>query len=65
MIEKNLRVSLIIRLLGGFTTFSTFSMDLYSLINKSLYLHAISYLLISIIGGLIFFVLGQKFANLM
>ena len=41
-----------------------FSMDLYNLINKPLYLHAISYLLISVIGGLIFFVLGHKFANL-
>ena len=64
MIEENLRVALMIRLLGGFTTFSIFSMDLYNLINKPLYLHAISYLLISVIGGLIFFVLGQKFANL-
>jgi len=65
MIEENLRVALMIRLLGGFATFSTFSMDLYNLINKPLYLRAISYLLISVIGSLIFFVLGHKFANLM
>ena len=65
MIGENLRVALIIGLLGGFTTFSTFSMDLYNLINKPLYLHVISYLVILVIGGLIFFVLGQKFANLM
>lgn len=63
LVGENLRVAIIIGLLGGFTTFSTFSMDLYNLINKPLYLQAISYLLISVIGGLIFFIAGQKFAN--
>ena len=63
LVGENLRVAIIIGLLGGFTTFSTFSMDLYNLINKPLYLQAISYLLISVIGGLIFFIVGQKFAN--
>ena len=65
MIGENLRVALIIGLLGGFTIFSTFSMALYNSINKPLYLHAISYLITSVIGGLIFFVLGQNLANLM
>ena len=63
LVGENLRVAIIIGLLGEFTTFSTFSMDLYNLINKPLYPHAISYLLISVIGSLIFFIVGLKFAN--
>lgn len=59
-IGDNARIYIIIGLLGGFTTFSTFSMDLYYLINKMFYLQATVYLLLSVMGGLFFFILGQK-----
>jgi CrcB protein len=63
IVNENIRVCITIGFLGGFTTFSTFSMDLFNMINKSLYTGAIFYLLISILGGLFLFFIGQKIPN--
>ena len=64
IINENIRVCITIGLLGGFTTFSTFSMDMFNLINKSLYLQTACYILISVFFGLGFFIMGQKVSNL-
>ena len=48
IVNENIRICIVIGFLGGFTTFSTFSMDLFNMINKSLYTGAFFYLLISI-----------------
>ena len=47
-------------LIGAFTTFSTFSKDLGTLIYSNFWLYAIVYLLISIVGGFICVFLAYK-----
>ena len=63
IITENTRIYIVIGLLGGFTTFSTFSMDLFNLLNKSLYIEMISYLVLSVFGGLLLFLAGYKFVS--
>ena len=60
IITENIRIYIAIGLLGGFTTFSTFSMDLFNLLNKSLYIEMISYLVLSVFGGVLLFFAGYK-----
>ena len=60
IITENIRIYIAIGLLGGFTTFSTFSMDLFNLLNKSLYVEMISYLVLSVFGGVLLFFAGYK-----
>ena len=45
---------------GGFTTFSTFSLEAYSLIEKKLYFAGISYILLSVILCIVGVFLGKK-----
>jgi len=63
IITENIRIYFAIGLLGGFTTFSTFSMDLFNLLNKSLYIEMISYLVLSVFGGLFLFFAGYKIVS--
>lgn len=63
IITENIRIFIAIGLLGGFTTFSTFSMDLFSLLNKSLYIEMISYLVLSVFGGVLLFFAGYKIVS--
>lgn len=63
IIAENIRIYFAIGLLGGFTTFSTFSMDLFNLLNKSLYIEMISYLVLSVFGGLLLFFAGYKIVS--
>jgi len=63
IITENIRIFIAIGLLGGFTTFSTFSMDLFNLLNKSLYIEMISYLVLSVFGGLLLFLAGYKIVS--
>ena len=65
IITENIRIYIAIGLLGGFTTFSTFSMDLFNLLNKSLYVEMISYLVLSVFGGLLLFFAGYKIVNIL
>ena len=53
----------VIGLCGGFTTFSSFSYDLFGLLQNSEFLKAATYLLISIFFGLLLFYFGQKIAQ--
>jgi CrcB protein len=63
IITENTRIYIAIGLLGGFTTFSTFSMDLFNLLNKSLYIEMISYLVLLVFGGLLLFLAGYKIVS--
>ena len=63
IITENIRIYIAIGLLGGFTTFSTFSMDLFNLLNKSLYVEMISYLVLSVFGGILLFFAGYKITS--
>ena len=63
IITENIRIFIAIGLLGGFTTFSTFSMDLFNLLNKSLYIEMISYLVLSVFGGVLLFFTGYKIVS--
>ena len=63
IITENTRIYIVIGLSGGFTTFSTFSMDLFNLLNKSLYVEMISYLILSVFGGVLLFFAGYKITS--
>jgi CrcB protein len=56
--QESLRLLLGVGLLGGFTTFSAFSMELFHLLDKREILAATSYLGGSVLGGCVAFILG-------
>ncbi len=58
------RLALGTGVLGGFTTFSTFSTDLDSLIGRGAYAEAALYLLLSVGGGVLGASLGRVLGNL-
>lgn len=60
----NIRLFLISGLLGGFTTFSAFSLEFGLLWQKDMYLPAILYCLCSIIFSIIAFFLGVKLVKI-
>lgn len=49
---------------GGFTTFSTFSLEASTLIDKELYLQAAIYVILSLVLCFIGIYIGQKLANI-
>lgn len=65
-IEKNLSQNTILflktGLCGGFTTFSTFSLEAHSLLQNGHYGYAIVYILLSLAGSFIGVVCGMKVA---
>ncbi len=58
--NTNLKLFIMTGLLGGFTTFSTYLLNFSTLIGENNYTEAFSYLLLSIVIGLIALVLGMK-----
>ena len=54
------RALLAVGLLGGFTTFSAFSLDLVRLLDRGAWWAALAYLGISIVGGLVALLLGRS-----
>jgi CrcB protein len=48
-----MRVFLVVGICGGFTTFSTFSLDAYVLIERGQYALAAAYMLASVIGSIL------------
>jgi len=55
VIIGNIKIYVIISLLGWFTTFSSFSIDFFNPSNKSPYMKMISYILFSFFGVLLIF----------
>lgn len=50
--------------LGGFTTFSSFSFDLFAMIERGQLWAAIGYAFLSVLGALLLFVAGWGFARI-
>ena len=61
--QTNLQLFLIVGILGGFTTFSSYSLDILRLINTGEFTQAISYAAISLIGGLLLCAIGFALVN--
>ena len=61
--NDNLKLLILTGTLGGFTTFSAFSLDTIYMIEKNLYLTALSYILLSVILSLLSVVLGIFLVN--
>lgn len=58
--RPRLRLALTTGLLGSFTTFSTFSWELFQFIQQKLWLQALGYGIASVSGGLLFVHLGRR-----
>jgi fluoride exporter len=57
-VNDNLRMAIIVGFLGAFTTFSTFEMEIYGLVQERQLVMALVYLLLSVIVGFIGVVAG-------
>ena len=60
VVSEELRLFLTVGICGGFTTFSTFSMEMAQLSQQGKWLSFSLYLSLSIIGGIFAFIAGQK-----
>lgn len=58
-IPQRIRISITTGLIGSFTTFSTFSVENIELFRQGNYGYCVVYLVLSIVGGLIFVRLGM------
>ncbi len=64
LLSHNLRIAIIVGLLGGFTTFSGLSYELFRLIENSDYMNAFLYIFITLFFGLFLFYFGSKLPKL-
>lgn len=62
-VSENLRLALIVGFLGAFTTFSTFELEIWSLIKDNQFLTAFLYLFLSVLIGFIGVSLGVWLAK--
>ena len=58
-----LRMMIVVGLLGAFTTFSTFELEIYGLVRERLFMLAAGYLLLSVIVGFVGLVAGVELAK--
>ena len=61
--NKSLELFIMVGLLGGFTTFSSFSLEIYNMIPAREYLISLVYIVSSILIALIFTFLGVKISS--
>jgi fluoride exporter len=59
-IEEPLRLMVTYGILGGFTTFSAFSLEFFELSSKGQFSQAIIYMIASFVLGVVFLALGYK-----
>ncbi len=58
LIGPQWRIFAITGILGGFTTFSTFTLDTMNLLRESQYLYAITYIALTVVLGIMFTISG-------
>lgn len=63
--SEDIRNFLIVGLLGGFTTFSTFSLENIQMLHNKQYLACIIYILISVVGGIIALWIANHFIRIL
>lgn len=61
--DNNWKVFLATGICGGFTTFSAFSMENFQLLQQGKYFSSITYILVSVIAGILATWLGYKLAT--
>jgi len=62
-VGENLRLAIMVGFLGAFTTFSTFELEIWNLVEENQYLIAFVYLFLSVAVGFIGVVAGIKLAK--
>lgn len=62
-VNENVRIAVIVGFLGAFTTFSTFEMEIYSLIRDREFMTGFLYLFLSVFVGFIGVVAGIELAK--
>jgi fluoride exporter len=62
-INENLRLAIIVGFLGAFTTFSTFELEIWSLIRENQFFTAFGYLFLSVLGGFVGVIFGVWLAR--
>ena len=62
-VGENMRLLLLVGFLGAFTTFSTFELEFWALLNKSRYALAFAYVVFSVTGGFVGVVAGMALAR--
>jgi len=63
LVREEYRLALTVGMLGGFTTFSTFGWETFSLLNDKQYAHAAANVLLSVALGLAAVWLGYRLAE--
>ena len=63
LVSEQLKVFLTIGFLGGFTTFSSFNLEFYTLIETSSYLMAFTYAALTLVGTVLLFFVGFNFVR--
>lgn len=58
-ISPDMRVFLQVGICGGFTTFSSFSLEVFSLMSQQKYLNATGYVVVSVVGCVVGVMLGD------
>ena len=64
-VSVNVRLFLLIGVLGGFTTFSTFSLENFSLLRDGEYMLALTNVLLSTLAGILLVFVGYGFSRLL
>lgn len=62
-VGENFRMAVLVGVLGAFTTFSTFELEIYGLVKEGAYLIAFAYLFLSVLVGFVGVVAGITLAG--